>query len=226
MKKKNIDLAEIIGKVKELNPKEYYAWPLAAQFGAGALAMLGVIVVGTIFSLMPQQDQADSSVQKEETLKQEFVEKKRQAVNLPLYQKQLDEVTKDSDILLKQLPDKSQMDKLLIDINQAALGRELQVELFKPGTEKINDFYAELPINIKVSGSYDSIGNFTSDMAQLSRVVLFTDMDITTQNGVVTLTALVKTFRYLDQSEIEEKAKKKAEAMKKKKSSEAAKKDA
>lgn len=226
MKKIQIDFAEIIGKVKELNPKEYYAWPLAAQIGAGTLAMITVIVAGTVFLLMPKQDEVVASIEKEESLKEEFVNKKGRAINLPLYQKQLDEVTKDSDTLLKQLPDKSQIEKLLIDINQAALGRELQVELFKPNAEKINDFYAELPINIKVTGTYEAIGNFTSDMAQLSRVVLFADMDITTKNGLVTMTALVKTFRYLDQSEIAERDRKKAEEEKKKKKGKSAKKDA
>lgn len=217
MKNKKIDFAEILGKVKELNPKEYYAWPLAAQFGAGALAMLTVIIAGTVFVVMPKQEEVEAAISKEESLKQEFVDKKGKAINLPLYQKQLDEVTKDSDTLLKQLPDKSQIEKLLIDINQAALGRELQVELFKPSPEKINDFYAELPINIKVTGTYEAIGNFTSDMAQLSRVVLFSDMDISTKNGLVTMTALVKTFRYLDQDELDARAKKKAEEDKKKK---------
>jgi type IV pilus assembly protein PilO len=229
MKKTKIDFTEIIEKVKELNPKEYYAWPLAAQVGAGTLAMLTVIVAGTVFFLMPKKDEVTAAINKEESLKQEFIDKKRRAINLPLYQKQLDEVTKDSDTLLKQLPDKSQIDKLLIDINQAALGRELQVELFKPSAEKINDFYAELPIDIKVTGTYEAIGNFTSDMAQLSRVVLFTDMDITTKNGLVTMSALIKTFRYLDQEEIEEKAKQKAQEEKKKKkakASDSAKKDA
>ena len=217
MKKTKIDFSEVIGKVKELNPKEYYDWPLAAQIGAGTLAMLTVIIAGAVFLIMPKQDEVEASISKEESLKQEFVDKKGKAINLPLYQKQLEEVTKDSDTLLKQLPDKSQIEKLLIDINQAALGRELQVELFKPNPEKINDFYAELPINIKVTGSYEAIGNFTSDMAQLSRVVLFSDMDITTKNGLVTMTALVKTFRYLDLEEIEARNKKKAEEEKKKK---------
>jgi len=217
MKKPQIDFAELLEKVKELNPKEYYAWPLGAQVGAGVLSLVAVIVAGTFLFVLPKQTAVEDAISKEESLKQEFIDKKRKAINLPLYQKQLDEVTKDSDTLLKQLPDKSQMDKLLIDINQAALGRELQVELFKPGSEKINDFYAELPINIKVTGTYDAIGNFSSDMAQLSRVVLFTDMDITTKNGLVTMTALVKTFRYLDQDELEAKAKQKAEEEKKKK---------
>ena len=230
MKKNKINLAEVLSKVKELNPREYYAWPLMAQVGAGALAMLGVLVLGTVFLLAHTQEDVNKAIQKEKTLKGEFIEKKRRAINLPLYETQLVEITKDSDILLKQLPNKSQMEKLLIDINQAALGRALQVELFKPGKEKKYDFYAELPIDITVSGTYDAIGNFTSDMAQLSRVVLFTDMEITTNNGMVTLAALVKTFRYLDQSEIEEKARKKAEEdnkkKKKKKRSESAKKDA
>lgn len=216
MKKQVIDFAELSEKIKELNPKEYYAWPLMAQLGAGTLALLAVVTAGFAVFLMPKNSELESAIKKEEVLKDEFIEKKKQAINLPLYEKQLAEVTADSDTLLKQLPDRSQIEKLLIDINQAALGRDLKVELFKPGTEVINDFYAELPISIKMTGSYDAIGNFTSDTAQLSRVVLFTDMEVTTNNGLVTLTATIKTFRYLDEAELQAKLAEKAKKEKSK----------
>ncbi len=208
---KKINFADFTKKLKELNPKEYYDWPFPIHMGVGVLVMIGITLAGAIFHLSPLKDELGASVDKELKLKEEFVDKKKQAINLPLYEKQLDEITKDSDTLLKQLPDKSQMEKLLIDINQAAIGRGLQVELFKPGKEKLNEFYAELPVEIKMSGTYQAIGNFTSDTSQLSRVVLFSDMDISTKNGVVSLTALVKTFRYLDADELAAQAKKKLE---------------
>lgn len=217
MKKKNMNLSEWLDDFKNLKPKEYYAWPITAQLGVGVSALIVTTLVGTFLDLIPLKDELSASVEKEGKLKDEFVEKKKQAINLPLYKEQLDQVTRDSDNLLKQLPNKSQMEKLLIDVNQAAIGRGLKVELFKPGTEKINEFYAELPIELKMTGSYDAIGNFTSDTAQLSRVVLFTDMNISTKQGTVTLTATAKTFRYLDTKELEDQARKKAESQKGKK---------
>ncbi len=214
MKKKNMNLSEWVEDFRNLKPKEYYAWPISAQLGVGVSALIVTTLLGTFLDLIPLKDELSASVEKEGKLKDEFVEKKKQAINLPLYKEQLDQVTRDSDNLLKQLPNKSQMEKLLIDVNQAAIGRGLKVELFKPGTEKVNEFYAELPIELKMSGSYDAIGNFTSDTAQLSRVVLFTDMNVATKEGTVTLTATAKTFRYLDTKELEEQAKKKAESQK------------
>lgn len=217
MKKPNFNFSELAEKVKSLNPKEYYDWPISIQVGLGVILLTLTTVAGTALDLYPLTDELTASVEKETKLKESFVEKKKQAVNLPLYKEQLEEVIKDSDALLKQLPNRSQMEKLLIDVNQAAIGRGLQVELFKPGTEKINEFYAELPIELKMSGSYDAIGNFASDTAQLSRVVLFSDMDISAKGGLVTLTATAKTFRYLDAAELEEQARKKAAAKKNKK---------
>jgi len=203
MKNKKFNFNEMTSKLKDLNPKEYYDWPLAVQFGVGVLAFTGVVALGAFAHLIPKNEDLQTTIRKEETLKREFTDKKKQSVNLVLYVQQLEEVTKDSDELLKQLPDRSQMEKLLIDINQVAVSRGLKVELFKPGQEKLNEFYAEFPINMKLTGSYDAIGNFTSDIAQLSRVVLFTDMEITTKDGLVSLTTLAKTFRYLDQEELQ-----------------------
>lgn len=217
MKKVNFNFNEFSEKLKSLNPKEIYAWPMPFQMGIGALVFVGVFAAGTIFDLVPYGDELQASIDKEEQLKKDFVEKKKQAINLSLYKVQLEEITKDSDALLKQLPNKSQIEQLIIDVNQAGIGRGLQFELFKPGAEKINEFYAELPIQIKVNGTYDAIGNFTADVSQLSRVVIFSDMDISTKNGTVTLTAVAKTFRYLDQAELDAQAAKKKEEEKKKK---------
>lgn len=201
---------------KNLNPKEYYSWPLSIQILIGVFALILVFIIGIIVDINPLNSELNNHQKKEETLKKEFIEKKRQAVNLDLYKEQLEVVTKDSDNLLKQLPDKSQMEKLLIDINQAAILRGLSVELFKPNQEKIKDFYAELPIDIKLIGTFEAVGKFTADLSQLSRVVIFNTMEINLdKNNQVSLMAQIKTFRYLDQDELDEQARKQAEEKKK-----------
>lgn len=198
-----IDIKSFSEKINSLNPKEMYAWPFWAQLFVGFIVFILLSAAGVGLHLMGKNDDLTSAQEKEEKLKTEFLEKKKQAINLDLYKAQLEEVTKASDALLKQLPNKSEIEKLLIDINQAGISRGLEFELFKPDREKIYEFYAELPINIKVKGTYDSIGNFAADIGQLSRVVLFTDMSVTTKDDVVTLEATAKTFRYLDPEEVE-----------------------
>lgn len=202
--------------LKNLNPKEYYNWPISIQILLGVITLILVFIIGVLVDINPLNSELDGYQKKEESLKKEFIDKKRQAVNLDLYKEQLEVVTKDSDNLLKQLPDKSQMEKLLIDINQAAIMRGLSVELFKPNQEKIKEFYAELPIDIKLIGSFEAVGKFTADISQLSRVVIFNNMEINLdKNNQVALIAQIKTFRYLDQEELEEQARKIAEEKKK-----------
>ncbi len=215
MKKSN--LLNFIDELKGLNPKEYYNWPASVNYALGTGLMLVVFGVGFFLHLMPLKEDLDAEIKREEDLKKQFVEKKGQAINLALYEEQLVNITKDSNDLLKQLPNKSQVEKLLIDINQAAVSRGLQVELFKPNAEKINEFYAELPINLKLKGNYEAIGNFTADISMLSRVVIFKDMEVSTnpKESDVTLSAVLKTFRYLDKEELDEQARLAAEAKKK-----------
>lgn len=197
-----INIEEFKKNINDLNPKEMYAWPIGYQFFVGVGLLLVVTVGGYFYDTIPEMDNYDQVVQKEEALRTSFVDKKKQAVNLDLYEKQLDEVTKDSDQLLKQLPNKSEIEKLLVDINQAGINRGLEFELFKPEKEIMHDFYAELPINIKVVGTYDAIGNFAADVAKLPRVVLFTNMEIISKDKKITLSAVAKTFRYLDNEEL------------------------
>jgi type IV pilus assembly protein PilO len=138
-------------------------------------------------------------------LKQEYSSKKAQAINLDLYVQQLKEVEQQFGALLRQLPSKSEMDALLSDINQAGLGRGLQFDLFKPSGERLQDFYAELPVDVRVTGSYHDIGAFASDVAQLSRIVTLNDIAISNKDPkdpVLTMEAVAKTFRYLDDDEI------------------------
>ena len=208
----SIDLSSL----RSLNPKEIYNWPLPIKILVGFGVFLLILALGTYFHLMDKYDTLKSAEQKEVVLKNDFVEKKKKSINLPLYKKQLEEVTITSDNLLKQLPNKSEMDKLLLDINQSATSKGLQIDLFKPEKEKLNDFYAELPISIKVSGDYKSMGEFAEEVSKLPRVVLLKDLNLTpkalpsnvskddvTNNNLLALETTAKTFRYLDEEELE-----------------------
>ena len=182
------------------------------------LSFLFVILLGLGYWFL-WQDQItdfDQAKSKEQELRQVFLTKKAQAIKVDAYKQQMIDIEKTFGALLKQLPDKSQMDGLLTDINQAGLGRGLEFELFKPGQESVADFYAEMPIQIKIKGNYQDIGAFATDISKLSRIVTLNDMTIAPLNkdskdSILTLDAVAKTYRYLDTSEI---ASKKAAEMK------------
>ena len=173
------------------------------------LGFLSIVIValGYWFLWSPQIDEFAQAESKEQELRQVFLAKKGQAVKIEAYKQQMVDIEKTFGALLKQLPDKSQMDGLLTDINQAGLGRGLEFELFKPGQETIADFYAEMPIQIKIKGSYHDVGAFATDISKLSRIVTLNDMVIAPLNkdskdSPLTLEAVAKTYRYLDSSEI------------------------
>lgn len=218
-----------IEKIKKLKFKEFYNWPIGIQVLSGVALFVAVMVVGSVFWIKNTGQKLEQAQKKEVTLKKEFIEKKKQAINISLYTEQLLAVQTDSENLLKQLPNQSEIANLLVDINQVGLSRGLKFELFKPEKEKVLEFYAELPITLRVKGSYKSIGGFASDLAQLSRVVILTDMTFTSKDdGLVYLDAVAKTFRYLDHSELEaqrklKEAAKKAENKKKQKTTKPAK---
>ena len=163
-----------------------------------------IMVAGYFFVWEEQIGTLENAQTQEETLKTTYLTKKRSAVNLSALWQQLNDIEQSLSALLKQLPDKSEMEALLVDINQAGLGRGLQFELFKPAVnETINAFYAELPISVRVIGGYHDIGAFASDVAQLPRIVTLNDISITPGNdGKLVLDAIAKTFRYLDEEEI------------------------
>jgi type IV pilus assembly protein PilO len=136
-------------------------------------------------------------------LLKEYATKKAKAINYDIYVQQLKEIEQSFGALLKQLPNKAEMDALLTDINQAGLGRGLEFELFKPAAqERLADFYAELPITVKITGNYHDMGAFASDVAQLPRIVTLNDLVIANDKGVLTMDAVAKTFRYLDEEEL------------------------
>jgi type IV pilus assembly protein PilO len=179
-----------------------------------------ILALGYYFLWIDAFTSLDTAKAKEQELRQVFLDKKAQAINLAGYKEQMIEIEKTFGALLKQLPDKSQMDGLLTDINQAGLGRGLEFELFKPGQETQAEFYAEMPIAIKVLGSYHDLGAFATDISKLSRIVTLNDISVTSTikdagkdakaasaNTVLVMEAVAKTYRYLDDDEIAEKRK-------------------
>lgn len=194
-----------LAELKKLNPKKPGMWPWPAKFIAFFVMFSVVVVAGALLLWQEQLDTLGKVRQEEEQLKETFLIKKRQAINLDLIKKQLEETKESLGALLKQLPNKSEMDALLTDINQAGLGRGLQFELFKPGSESVNGSFAEQPITIKVTGNYDDIGKFASDIAMLPRIVTLNNISIkpiASASGGLTMEALAKTFRYLSEEEI------------------------
>lgn len=191
-----------LADLKNLNPKNPGAWPWLVKIATFVALFLGVVVAGALLDWQGQWESLGKAKQEEEKLKETFLAKKKQAINLDLIKKQLTETQESFGALLKQLPSKSEMDALLTDINQAGLGRGLQFELFRPGGETVKDgAFAEQPITIKVTGSYDDIGKFSSDIAMLSRIVTINEIAINPVGGGLSMDAIAKTFRYLDEEE-------------------------
>jgi type IV pilus assembly protein PilO len=192
-----------LDELRNLNPKDIGNWPMPAKFGVLGLLLLIMLALAFFVHWNDKWDSINTGKSEEGSLRDTFLQKKEQAINLDGYKKQLGETEGALAALLKQLPNKSEMDALLIDINQAGLGRGLQFELFKPAVENVSDFYAELPVNVKVTGNYHDLGAFASDVAKLPRIVLLSDMNVQTgKDSSLTMDAVVKTYRYLDEEEL------------------------
>jgi type IV pilus assembly protein PilO len=194
----------LLDELRTLDPKQPGNWPWPIKAGAFFLVFV-VIQVGAFFLLWQSQaDQIEKGRQEVAKQKDVFLEKKRLAVNLEAYKQQRQEIEQAFGALLKQLPNKSEMDALLIDINQAGLGRGLAFELFKPAEkENFTEFYAELPVAIKVTGNYHDLGAFASDVAKMPRIVLLTDLKLDpVKDGGLVMEATAKTYRYLDEDEV------------------------
>ena len=203
--------------IRRLNFREAGNWPLLPKVVVLGLLVLLILAAGAFFDWKDQIDALNQAQDQEAKLRLSYSEKKAKAVNLELYVQQLKEIEQAFGALLKQLPNKSEMDALLTDINQAGLGRGLQFELFRPAVrERMADFYAELPITVKVTGTYHDMGAFASDVAQLPRIVTLNDIGIVNDKGTLVMDATAKTFRYLDEDEIakQRKAAKDAKAKK------------
>jgi type IV pilus assembly protein PilO len=218
--KKSIDFAAIQAKLssqfKDLDPKDPSLWPTLPRYTLFFVAAL-VVVVGLWFAwLSGSQESLQIEQEKELKLREDFKTKLSKAVNLDVLKKQREQVQQYVTQLEKQLPSKSEMDALLSDINQAGLGRSLQFDLFRPGQVAVKEYYAELPITLKVSGRYHDIGSFASDIANLSRIVTLNNLSINPrQDGTLSMDATAKTFRYLDTDEVAAQRKASSKAVKK-----------
>jgi type IV pilus assembly protein PilO len=198
---------DIIEDFKRINPQDPGGWPVTVKLAALIGLFAAVLVAGYAFDWNGQIETLDNGKKEEEKRKEDFVKKKTISVNLDAHTQQLREIDQVFGTLLKQLPNKSEMDALIIDINQAGLGRGLQFELFKPAQfESMQDFYAELPIQIRVVGSYHDIGQFANDVSRLSRIVTLNNMNILIPLGkdpsTLAMETTAKTFRYLDEEEL------------------------
>jgi type IV pilus assembly protein PilO len=188
---------------RRLNFREVGKWPLAPKVVVLLLIVLFIVALGAWFDWKDQWDTLQVAQQEEGRLREQFTQKKAKAINYDLYVAQLAEVEQSFGALVKQLPNRSEIDALLTDINQAGLGRGLQFDLFRPAPqERMADFYAELPIAIKITGNYHDIGAFASDVAALPRIVTLNDVAIANDKGTLTMDAVAKTFRYLDEEEM------------------------
>ena len=210
-KSMNVDLNSVLGgaasQFRNLSGREPGQWPMLPKLLAWTAVAIAVVVIGWFAVLSGAHDELDAERNKEPTLKADYRAKLGQAVNLGELRKQKLQVEEYVTQLEKQLPGKAEMDALLSDINQAGLGRGLQFELFRPGQVAVKDYYAELPIAIRVSGRYHDLGAFAADIANLSRIVTLHNLSIATLKdtaGLLSMEATARTYRYLDASELEE----------------------
>ena len=207
-----VDIRAILDDFQNLNPKDVGAWPIAPRVATLFALFAAILLAGWWFVWNDELETLTARQQDEVKLKEEYLAKKAQAVNLDLYTQQLSEIDRSFGALLKQLPNKSEVESLLVEINQSGMGRGLQFELFKPGAEVSKDFYAELPIDVRLTGSYHDFGAFAGDIGVLSRIVTLNNISISVnpqaKDGSLVMDAVTKTFRYLDDEELA--AKKKA----------------
>lgn len=214
-----LDLKDSFGQLQSqfvgLNPNDPSQWPVIPRFALLVSLFLVVFAALWYFWLDGLSTELETHQQKEVELRQVYRDKLTQAINLDALKKQLEDVRQYVNQLEKQLPSKAEMDALLSDINQAGLGRSLQFELFRPGLVVVKDYYAELPISVRITGNYHDLGLFSADVAQLSRIVTLNDIQLTPQKDKSTqlvMEGTAKTFRYLDMDEVE--AQRKAAAKK------------
>ena len=192
------------------------AWPTAVKIALIAAVSIAAAVAGYFLDIQTQREKLANAERQELTLKQEFETKQAKAVNLEAYKQQLKEIEESFGAMLRQLPSKTEVEGLLVDISQTGLASGIEFQLFKPEGERFIEFYAELPISMKMTGTYHEFGNFVSGVASLPRIVTLHDISITDdkKGGLLTMDVTAKTYRYLDEAEIaqqkkDEKSKKK-----------------
>jgi type IV pilus assembly protein PilO len=207
----NVDMAAALrglgAQFQGLDIRDPASWPSLPKWGLYVVTVIATVAVAWLLLLHGFEDDLDRARAQESKLRADYQTKVQRAVSLAELKKQREQVQQYVNILEKQLPNKAEMDALLSDINQAGLGRGLQFDWFRPSEVKIRDYYAELPISLKVSGAYNDIGSFVADVANLSRIVTLNDISIKAANdkdksGLLEMEAIAKTFRYLDADEI------------------------
>jgi type IV pilus assembly protein PilO len=203
----NVNFPDLVQKVKSqfegLNPNDPSAWPALPRYLLCVGVTVGVVVILWFVWLSGSDTELDAEKVKETQARSEYQKKLAQAVNLDVLRKQREQVQQYVTQIEKQLPSKAEMDALLSDVNQAGLGRSLQFDLFRPGQVSVKEYYAELPIAVKVTGRFHDIGAFASDVANLSRIVTLNNLTIApVKDGVLVMDATAKTFRYLDPDEV------------------------
>lgn len=208
----NARFAELSSQFQGLNFNEPGQWPLAPKLAASFAVVLATGIAGYVFVLSDEQNVLEAERAREPQLRQDYQGKLAQAVNLPELRKQKSQVEEYVTQLEKQLPGKAEIDSLLSDISSAGVGRGLQFELFRPGQVLVKDYYAELPIALRVSGRYHDIGAFAADVSNLSRIVTLHNLVVlapTAQSagGMLSMEATARTYRYLDPNEVAEQKK-------------------
>lgn len=213
-KLQTIDLQQLARDFQNLNPKDAGAWPLAPRIAVIIGIFLALMLFGWLLVWTDQLAALDEKEQQQAKLKEEFLSKKAQADNLDMYTQQLAEIDRVFGALLKQLPSRTEVDALLTDVNQAGLGRGLQFQLFKPAPEAAKEFYAELPVSVRMVGKYHDFAAFAADIARLSRIVTLNNLTLFIPSsgqgsgqeklmlGVLGMEVTLKTFRYLDEEEV------------------------
>lgn len=202
---KKLDFKSLAQDFQNLNPQDIGAWPLLPRITVLIVLFVAILGAGYWFVWMGQIDDLDAKRKEEVRLKEDWAGKKRQAVNLDLYQAQKAEINRVFGALLKQLPNKTEIEALLVEINQSGLGRGLQFELFRPGPESNKEFIAEVPINVRLTGTYHDLGAFASDIGRLSRIVTLNNIvlnPVAGGSGVLGMDAVTVTYRALDEDEI------------------------
>ena len=198
-----VNFNAILDDIKRTNWKDPGTWHAAPKLLVLVVILIGIPVAGFFLHNNTQREELEALQGEENKLKEQYLGKKKQAINLDLHRQQLREIDTQFGALLRQLPNRSQMDALLVDINQAGLGRGLQFELFRPAPAEITrDFYAERPISVRVTGSYHDMGAFASDVGQLPRIVTLNDVTINSAKDGLVMDVTARTFRYLDDDEV------------------------
>jgi len=196
-----------LSDLNNLDMKDLAKAPMAVKGVAAAFIILLIMGIGYYADWSSQLDALNAAKAQEQSLRDTYTIKKRQAINFEAYKQRLADTEKALAALLRQLPNKSEMDNLLADINQAGIGRGLEFNLFRPGNETTSDFYATLPVSIRVEGGYHDLGNFISDVAKLPRIVTIHDINLEpSKNGKLVMNATIRTYRYLDESEMPKKS--------------------